>query len=495
MLQMLLKRMMFLLLVGARAIAAMHTVMPSATRQAAVRTALRNCDLMASDSEPSGVDDSAPALRALQLFQQVATPEAMEIVDNFLASLTSPTIEQDSSVTNLEDFLLANLQRTPSEDEDAFVKEWRMFATGVLSKDRSKYARVGSHPRLAIPDTTDLVFEPLCVDRVSARAWSQWQAFGGDDDRATALMPVGADEDPASRVSRLGVVRIDGCLSPASASTLRAFVLAERDSIVSKAAGSEEAGTTGAHACIVSQTVDGSAEGGTAEEHPEQLSRVLSATNAGSQTVTRWDVRLPWDDVVRDAVHEILGKGPTSLGHAFSTLSGGDSAALFECAAIISCEGAAPQRVHSDTVYDAIEGPHLHTAFVALQDVKPHQGPTRFLPETHTCKRSHKELGDNDEDACTDFCETATSVSALLGIGDCSLYDSRTLHCGGPHRAAPPGTDGTAERVLFYVSFRHAAISNIALPNDNVHGPGSILPDVAKMQLDLGALRNPALHS
>ena len=117
-------------------------------------------------------------------------------------------------------------------------------------------------------------------------------------------------------------------------------------------------------------------------------------------------------------------------------LSGGDGAQLFECAAVISAEGAAPQIVHADTVpTDA--GAVLHTAFVALQDVIEQQGPTRFLPYTHTCTRSHEEL---ERDAAA-FCEGAPSVVALLRAGDCTLYDSRTLHCGGPHRAstAPDG--------------------------------------------------------
>ena len=83
---------------------------------------------------------------------------------------------------------------------------------------------------------------------------------------------------------------------------------------------------------------------------------------------------------------------------------------------------------------------------------------------------------------------------ALLGAGDCTLYDSRMLHCGGPHRE-PHEAQGAAslalptERVLFYVSFKHALASTAELANADVHGAGSILPSVAQMRLLLGALR------
>ena len=144
-------------------------------------------------------------------------------------------------------------------------------------------------------------------------------------------------------------------------------------------------------------------------------------------------------------------------------------------------------------------GAVLHTAFVALQDISEHQGPTRFLPYTHTCPRSHGEL---ESDA--NFCEGAQSVVALLRSGDCTLYDSRTLHCGGPHRAPQTpmpimasspvheqqATDrAPVERVLFYVSFKHALATEAELTNGDVHGAGSILPSVAALRMRLGALR------
>ena len=143
--------------------------------------------------------------------------------------------------------------------------------------------------------------------------------------------------------------------------------------------------------------------------------------------------------------------------------------------------------MHSDTVIS--EAATLHTAFVALQDVLPHHGPTRFLKATHTgafAAASHGDLAHDD----TSFCEAASSVSAILNSGDGTLYDSRTLHCGGPHFKAPPTTTAT-ERVLFTISFRHTGATAAQLSNEDVHGAGSILPSVAALQMYLGQLRTP----
>ena len=109
-----------------------------------------------------GANDSPQALKALELFLKVASPAATQIVDEFMASRTSVTVDE---------FLLDELHRPvrPGEDPGVFVNEWQAFASGAISKDRSNVAR---------------------------RAWKQWRAFGGDDDRAAALlaMPPGAVE-------------------------------------------------------------------------------------------------------------------------------------------------------------------------------------------------------------------------------------------------------------------------------------------------------------
>jgi len=374
--------------------------------------------------------DSPQAIRALELFRAVATPSAAREVDEFM-------LARQTDLRTLDEWLLSEL-RQPDENAGTFAVEWKTFASRAMKKDRSNVAR---------------------------RAWTQWEAFGGESDRATPLVAI-ASEDAASAVREVGVVRLDGCLSEATAATLRQFILARRD-------------------CSTA---------GDSEARSLQLSRVLCAKDADASHETRWDVRLPWDDVVRGAVAELLAPGGR-LGDAFDSLSGGGRAELFECAAVISSQGAPPQIVHSDTVMS--DQAVLHTAFVALQDVEACQGPTRFLPSTHTCQRTHDAL----ERDWTNFCERSASISALLRSGDCTLYDSRILHCGGPHlrphraertsslgvrAGGPPPT--AVERVLFYVSFRHAAAE---LSNRDMHGAGSILPAVAALGMNLGALRKP----
>ena len=64
----------------------------------------------------------------------------------------------------------------------------------------------------------------------------------------------------------------------------------------------------------------------------------------------------------------------------------------------------------------------MFTTFVALQDVAPHHGPTRFLPRTHAAflgTGAHRDFS-GDEPR---FYERVKSVSAILGVGDCTLYD------------------------------------------------------------------------
>mmetsp|Transcript_27746 Transcript_27746/g.55842 ORF Transcript_27746/g.55842 Transcript_27746/m.55842 type:complete len:186 (+) Transcript_27746:1813-2370(+) len=182
---------------------------------------------------------------------------------------------------------------------------------------------------------------------------------------------------------------------------------------------------------------------------------------------------------------------------------------------MISMVGAAPQILHPDTVFTPT--PQMFTAFVALQDVSRSQGPTRFLPGSHDGEQgalAHHMLANNGDGE--DLCKSATSCLGLLSVGDATLFDSRLLHCGGPHvqtatlataaapdvtmpgsAAAPdammPGrlpTDASTERVLFYVSFRHT-LAAAALSNSDMHGVGSIRPELAALELRLGELRNP----
>ena len=74
------------------------------------------------------------------------------------------------------------------------------------------------------------------------------------------------------------------------------------------------------------------------------LSAVLGERCDGGAT-TRFDIRLPYDDVVSEATTTLL-RGP--LGAALDALVGPE-AELWECAALISETGAPAQTVHGDT--------------------------------------------------------------------------------------------------------------------------------------------------
>jgi ectoine hydroxylase-related dioxygenase (phytanoyl-CoA dioxygenase family) len=389
-----------------------------------------------------------PSKHPLEEFLRIASPPARLMATAFLNKRTSAT--SDAAREIIDEFLLEELRRLaalPAAPADGtpvnqFLAEWRTFAHGA---EWQAFMRQHSHRDVAL-------------------AWNQWRAFGAEHDRALPLLAEDTASDRAAAMEDAGVVRLDAVLSQATAVELRRYILAERDRVDVDA-------TTGTQG--------------------DSLSRVLSPSNSGSgrgskgeATTTRWDVRLPWDAPVERAVHEMLA-GP--LGEALHALSGGGEAPLFECAAIISAEGAAPQVLHSDTVLT--DGRQLFTAFVAMQDIAPHMGPTRFLPATHQgadCASSHKKVARGE----ITLCEKAVSVSALdMHTGDCTLYDSRLLHCGGAHRAAPPATR-SSERVLFYVSFQHAAASkrpDMRLIDD---ADTSILPTVAALDMRLGTLRS-----
>ena len=183
------------------------------------------------------------------------------------------------------------------------------------------------------------------------------------------------------------------------------------------------------------------------------LSSVLAPDNGSEQV--RWDVRLALTPAVRMALREMLAVEAGSLTSIFEALAGGGDAELWECAAIVTAPGATAQPVHSDTEYSP--SPCLFTAFVALQPVTADNGPTRFLPRTHTAE-AHAPRSAADERT---FLTSAASSVALLETGECALYDGRLLHCGTAHQ-------GDELRVLFYVTFRHVNADS-SLANEAAH--------------------------
>jgi len=396
--------------------------------------------------------DSPEAVRAHQLFLRVATPAAASTLTTFLIARGTPeeallarTLDEwDLAARTLDEFLLDELHGT---SENVFAMEWKAFARDAARRGKSSEV---------------------------TRAWKQWQAFGGTSCAAACLEPVVEHQLTSGVVRTIGVARVHAALSPLTVGALRAHILLERDNGIQLAAHDDAA-------------------------EAQLFSRVLSPRDAEMAdckpaVITRWDVRLAWEPVVRAAVLEVAGG---VLGDAFCSLCGGDAAELFECAAIISTAGAAPQILHSDTIFTPT--PQLFTAFVALQDISPNQGPTRFIPGSHDGERgalAHRDLAEDVNDET--FCKTATSTSvlALLSAGDASIFDSRLLHCGGPHLNTPPMATSSAtealelpvDRVLFYISFRHV-LAATDLSNADIHGAGSIRPELSSLKLRLGELR------
>tara|TARA_B110001452_G_scaffold42974_1_gene32908 strand:- start:1050 stop:2405 length:1356 start_codon:yes stop_codon:yes gene_type:complete len=397
-----------------------------------------------------GSSDTAQARRAVELYLAKASPAASRELHALLEVRGRPPLD-----ALLLDALRGEDMLVP---DGQFRDEWVAFATGAQRQHRSTEAR---------------------------RAWAQQDAFG----EAAPGLEFMDGSLASSVVADEGVALVRNVIGVATAEALRAFVLAERDDAEEVAESDQAAGTA-------------------------VLSRVLSPRDSGATETTRWDVRLPWDPVVSGAVREMLA-GP--LGDAFLQLTGGSSevggaadatndAVLWECAAVVSRLGAAPQIVHGDTTFTPESA--MFTAFVALQPVERHQGPTRFLNRTHhgpTGSAAHDALAADPQGL--GYCAAAASTVGLLATGDATLYDSRLHHCGGPHVEAPHFLDANpdapldlslladddlhdvqpTERVLFYVSFRHPRAAST--DNADKHGAGSIRPELAQRHLTLGELR------
>jgi Phytanoyl-CoA dioxygenase (PhyH) len=303
--------------------------------------------------------------------------------------------------------------------------------------------------------------------------------------------PAKVDVAPyAAALRRDGVVRINSVLSEATAQTMREWVVSYR-------AESEALVQSGKVAAT------------------ERFADVLLRHN-------RCDMTLPLGpNPVMDALYSVLCQSavvPELLRVAFRTddedgsdnHGGIDDPVLYELSTLISDPGSQRQVVHPDNPILAGGGagraaedgasddgsnnnnnnnngataPVLLTCFVALQDVTEDMGPTVYLPGTHT-KEAHKQFfsgdgdgggGDGTPSPKDALLEANPKVLGLLGRGDCSLYDSRVLHCGSANRHPHQS------RALFYMSFRNPRVAD---PGN----PASIRPGLAARQLTLSQLQ------
>ena len=209
-------------------------------------------------------------------------------------------------------------------------------------------------------------------------------------------------------------------------------------------------------------------------------SRILERRDAGAGlssvlgercddgATTRFDIRLPYDNIVSKATSSLLRRGGP-LADALEALVGPE-AELWECASLVSEAGAPAQTVHGDTFWDS--EPCLYTAFVALQDIDLARGPTLFFPGSHLSATAQDDLEDDGPSALDPY---GAEVGAMRA-GACTLYDGRLLHAGQPN------SKGT--RVLFYVSFK-APGADGGLGNEAAH---SIDADLFGRGLTLGDL-------
>jgi len=207
----------------------------------------------------------------------------------------------------------------------------------------------------------------------------------------------------------------------------------------------------------------------------------------------RWDMSLPLGqkeggaDIVMQALYEMLGDSssgnPGTVGGIIESALSSD-AQLHELASLISDPDSDRQILHPDMAHQGDTqlrtGPPFVTCFVAVQDVDDiAMGPTEFLPGTNT-ERHHEEFGDFDRR--DGMLRKAPTKFALLNEGDCSLYDTSTLHAGSANRS-------TKRRRIFYCTFR-----SVSLGDDRTFDePGSIRGDVLERRLSLAGIRE-VLH-
>jgi len=240
-----------------------------------------------------------------------------------------------------------------------------------------------------------------------------------------------------------GVVRLNGIISPSTAAILREEILTCRDDAYDAISTNSDAQP---------------------EDWRKYFADVLLKRN-------RCDLLLPFDgnSSLQKVLYEILVSS-NKLSSILQTAMGGndDDATLYELSALISEPGSPRQPVHPDNPYQ--EYAPLYTVFIALQDITHEMGPTMFLPRTNTEDAHDRYNNIPERDS---FLESSSSVAALLNTGDASLFDSRTMHCGGANDEL-----GGSTRVLLYMSFRNPRAT------ESIGNVGSIMPGVKRMTLN-----------
>ena len=240
-------------------------------------------------------------------------------------------------------------------------------------------------------------------------------ATGNPAELDSATASVGSAQDA---LSTHGVVRLNGVLPPPAATSLRSYV----DSAL-------EAALQSARESVALDMGD---------VMIEHFGEVLVREN-------RHDLKLDLGSPpVKAAVDALL----SSLAPILAACLGED-AVLYELAALISDPQAPSQPFHPDTPHlGEAQGLAVLTAFVALQPIGKNMGPTNFLPSSHTAE-AHAVFNRADDggEAKLALLRSRPTWRGLLGTGDCSLFDSRLLHCGGPNTS-------DRRRVIFYLSFK-----------------------------------------
>jgi len=251
-------------------------------------------------------------------------------------------------------------------------------------------------------------------------------------------------------------VKLDGILSPNTVCTLRHEILERRDAALLK--------------------ITGQGDDADDDNWKKYFADVLLKGHQGQ----RCDLLLPlaYNPVLQTALYELLVSSNLLYNTLVNAL-GGDDITLYELASLISEPGSLRQPVHPDNPHQ--EFPPLLTVFVALQAITPAMGPTNFIPRSHTAD-AHAAFNHNDITRRNDLLQNSHSVLALLQAGDASLFDSRTLHCGGAN-----DMEEGATRVLLYMSFQNPRATE---PIGNV---GSIMPGIE--QITLRELRNKLIQA